>query len=97
METLLVTPKSMFKKLAQFSAIAVSGLAGLVPFVSSAQVDLTQVYDATATGTVAATGLLSNFGLKGILIIVALIAAGVVIYFIKWGAHKGLKAMNGRF
>jgi len=87
----------MFSKVSRVASVGLGLVAGLLPFVSSAAVDLSDVYDATATGTDAATGLLSNFGLKGILIIVALIAAGVVIYFIKWGAHKGLKAMNGRF
>jgi len=87
----------MFSKLKKGGAVLVAGIASALPFVSSAAVDLTEFDNALATGTEATRDMVSTFGLKGILIVIAVISAGVVIYFVKWGAHKGVKAMNGRF
>jgi len=82
----------MFKRLAVVGLVAL----GVTPSLASASVDLTTFNDALATGTDALTSMVGTFGTKGILILLAVIVAAVVIFFIKYGFHMGKKAMSGK-
>lgn len=73
-------------------------LALLGPISASAQaIDLTAFNTAVASGTTAATSMAGTYGTYGLLMWLALIAAGIVIYLVVHGARKGKKALQGKF
>jgi len=93
-ESIIHNDLRMFQKVATASLGFVASV--LLPLKAFAAVDLTTFNDALATGTDALVSMVGAFGLKGILVVVALIAAAIVIYFIKYGFHSGKKAMSGK-
>lgn len=96
----MVEPKitkhfSMFKKIVGFSSVA---LIGATPFLASAaEIDVSSVQAAIASGTTAAVSLAGTYSLQGILLSLALIAGAVVIMMLWFGARKGKKIVSGRF
>lgn len=77
---------------------SVAGAVGVsLPFVASAaEIDLGAFNSAVASGTTATVSMAGTFGTYGILIAVALIAAGIVVYLVVHGARRGKKALNGK-
>jgi len=64
--------------------------------MGTSSIDITPVTDQATVGVGAVKALLAMFGGKGIEVALAVIAAGLVIFFIYWGFHKGKKALNGK-
>jgi len=89
-----LTYTHMLKKVLGIVSASGGLLAAPLAFAS---VDISTATSSIHDGQVAATGLAGSFSVEGVLLAVALIGAGVVIWILMHGARRAKKAFTGKF